>query len=134
MDDQVFRRFEWVISNKLARSSAPHYNEEEGDKSQRMDDVAIKFLVKNAIKNVISMNEFILTKEEMEKLREHKIGYLHLPVKDFTAPTIKQLHDAYESYASAKTTLVYCGYGYGRTGTVIVAFKLFEGQRYTHFD
>ncbi|CAG8605945.1 24698_t:CDS:1 [Dentiscutata erythropus] len=131
LDDQIFKRFKWEIRGKLARSSAPHYNEEEGDKSQKMDDDAIKFLVKNDIKNVISLNEFILNKEEIEKLREHNIDYLHLPVDDFTAPTIDQLREAYASYKQALTTLVYCGYGHGRTGTVIAAFSLI-GHRYTY--
>ncbi|RGB31989.1 hypothetical protein C1646_744092 [Rhizophagus diaphanus] len=129
----IFSRFEWVISNRLARSSAPHYTGH--DESQNMDDDAIQFLVDNGINNVISMNQIVLTDGVIEKLRKRGISYLNLPVEDFKAPTIKQLHDAYNSYLPAqRTTLVYCGYGHGRTGTVIAAIMLLSGNPLTRDD
>ncbi len=129
--DQIFKQFEWVIPDKLARSSAPHYDIKVGDKSQNMDDNAIKFLEKCKIKNVISLNEFRLPETAIMKLDSKKIKYLHLKVKDYDAPKIGQLRDAHKSYNKAQTTLVYCGFGHGRTGTAIAAFKLYEGKRYT---
>lgn len=115
LDDPVFRRFRWVVPRRLARSSAPHYT----DESQNMSDDAIQYLVDHGITNVTSLNQVPLTNDVIERLRERGITYLHLPVEDFTAPTIDQLCKAHASYVSAQTTLVYCGYGHGRTGTVI---------------
>lgn len=132
LDVPVFRRFRWVVPGRLARSSAPNYTDNDG--SQRMSDDAIQYLVDHGITNVISMNGIRLPNDVIEKLRTRGITYLHLPVVDYTAPTIDQLRQAYASYRSAQTTLVYCGYGNGRTGTVIAAFKLFENPRlrFTH--
>ncbi|CAG8636898.1 10717_t:CDS:2, partial [Funneliformis caledonium] len=129
--DPAFRRFEWVISNRLARSSTPHYTGNDG--SQNMDDDAIQYLVDHGINNVISLNQFRLTDDVIGRLKERGINYLHLPVADYTAPTIYQLRQAYDSYFPAqRTTLVYCGYGHGRTGTVIAAFMLLSGNQLTH--
>ncbi|RHZ80714.1 hypothetical protein Glove_132g52 [Diversispora epigaea] len=128
--DPIFQRFVWVIPNRLARSSAPHYT--GNDESQNMDDAAIEYLVNQGINNVISLNHFPLTDGGLQR---RSIKYLHLPVADFTAPTIYQLRQAYESYLPAqRTTLVYCRYGQGRTGTVISAFMLLSGNQLTHND
>ncbi|CAB4426389.1 unnamed protein product [Rhizophagus irregularis] len=129
----IFSRFEWVISKRLARSSAPHYTGR--DESQNMDNDAIQFLVDNGINNVISMNQISLTDDVIERMQERGISYLNLPVEDYTAPTIRQLREAYDSYLPAqRTTLVYCGYGHGRTGTVIAAFMLLSGNQLTRDD
>jgi protein-tyrosine phosphatase len=48
---------------------------------------------------------------------------------------LSKIHKAYESYLPAqKMTLVYCGYGHSRTGTVIAAFMLLAGNQLTRDD
>ena len=40
--NSVFRRFEWVIPSRLARSSAPYYDREDADES--INETSIEFL------------------------------------------------------------------------------------------
>ena len=54
--DPIFYNWVWVEDGKLARSSAPYYNENEGDKSQFMDDDAVEYLKKEGVTSVISLN------------------------------------------------------------------------------
>jgi protein tyrosine phosphatase len=138
-ESEVFRRFEWVVNGPgerpLARASAPNYDDGIGlDNTQSMDDAAVQFLVAHGITNVISMNGIELSDEEKKRLSAHSISYTHLPVVDFQAPTLSQLEQAQHSYTSHSSTLVYCGYGHGRTGTVISALQLYWGQDRTHGD
>ena len=136
------RRFNWVITETgwLARSSAPNYHDtvaaDNPDNTQNMDDTAVQFLVDNSITNVISMNAYELSDIERRRFSENNISYTHLPVVDFAAPTFAQLvraRQAYYSHISGRT-LVYCGYGHGRTGTVITALKLYMGVEQMHDD
>ncbi|KAI0248926.1 hypothetical protein BJV78DRAFT_737788 [Lactifluus subvellereus] len=114
-----FRRFEWVITESgwLARASAPNYDDTataDPDSTQNMDDNAVQFLVANG----------------------NNISYTHLSVVDFQAPTLDDLDQAQQAYTShiSGRTLVYCGYGHGRTGTVITALQLYMGRDRTHAD
>ena len=136
-----FRRFEWVITENgwLARSSAPNYDDNassDPDATQNMDDAAVQFLVDYGITHVISMNGYELSATEQRRLSDRNIAYTHLPVTDFHAPTLNQLDQAQQAYTShiSGRTLVYCGYGHGRTGTVITALQLYMGRPRTHAD
>jgi len=136
---QIFKRFKWVINGQLARSSAPNYKDGvkyDADKAQLMDDAAVQFLLLHKIKNVISMNQWELSPPEKQKLSNKGISYTHLGVQDFHAPTLSQLEQAQHSYTSHihTATLVYCGHGHGRTGTVISALQLYSGQDRTDGD
>jgi len=138
-EPEIFRRFLWVVNGPgerpLARSSAPNYNDDIGeDNTQSMDDAAVQFLVARGITNVISMNRVPLSDKEKKRLSDHGISYTHLPVPDFQPPSLSQLLDAQNSYTSHSSTLVYCGYGHGRTGTVISALQLYRGQDRTRGD
>ncbi|KAI0545482.1 hypothetical protein F4679DRAFT_561093 [Xylaria curta] len=129
-DDAGFYRFSWVTAHmpkddKLARSSAPHYNGE--DSSQMLDDKSIQFLQQEKIEHVISLNSEANNSAISKKLKDNKIAYTPLPVKDFTAPTEDQLKTGKEAYRKhRKGTLVWCGYGHGRTGTMITALQIYE--------
>ncbi|KAI0248924.1 hypothetical protein BJV78DRAFT_1284371 [Lactifluus subvellereus] len=136
-----FRRFEWVITESgwLARASAPNYDDTataDPDSTQNMDDNAVQFLVANGITNVISMNTYELSATEKQRLTDNNISYTHLSVVDFQAPTLDDLDQAQQAYTShiSGRTLVYCGYGHGRTGTVITALQLYMGRDRTHAD
>ncbi|OCL11074.1 hypothetical protein AOQ84DRAFT_387079 [Glonium stellatum] len=129
--DSPFRRFEWVIPNSLARSSAPYY--ENRDSDQRMDSVAVDILQARGIRHIISLNSLPLSQEEISRLNDANIRYSHFPVPDFTAPTIAQLQGIILAMQN-EPTLVYCGYGYGRTGTAISAILMSKDQKLTRFD
>ena len=64
-------------------------------------------------------------------LKQKNIKYIHLKVEDFYPPTKKQLIDGVKAIESNKKgyTLVYCGYGQGRTGTMITAWEILTKQK-----
>ncbi|KAL6305687.1 hypothetical protein BKA93DRAFT_824798 [Sparassis latifolia] len=112
--------------HKLYRASAPNYNEGEGDRSQKLTATAVKFLTDRGVDSIISFNQYPYKDDEKKLLDAAKISYLHLPVKDFTAPTLAQLKSAIIFFTGPKqhATLVHCGYGHGRTGTGVTALQL----------
>lgn len=57
---------------------------------------------------------------------------LHLPVRDFEAPSLEQIRAAVGAFrremdAGAKLVLVHCGGGFGRTGAVVACLYVREG-------
>ncbi|RPA94547.1 hypothetical protein L873DRAFT_1814049 [Choiromyces venosus 120613-1] len=132
LEDSVIRRFQWVVPNRLARSSAPYYDSEDSD--QNMNETSIKFLAKHGINRIISLNKIPLSVRERRKLNDARISYTHVEVPDFAAPTKSQFDQIRNAYAKGGVTLIYCGYGDGRTGMAISALQLFEGRELSHKD
>lgn len=53
-----------------------------------------------------------------------RIEFTHIPVEDYHSPTLDQMEQGYKAYTSfKKDTLVWCGFGHGRTGTMITALQ-----------
>jgi len=65
--NSVFRRFEWVIPSRLARSSAPYYDGEDADEA--INETSIEFLKNYKIKNIISLNSVELSPRQRGRLR-----------------------------------------------------------------
>ncbi|KAI0379299.1 hypothetical protein F5Y04DRAFT_131959 [Hypomontagnella monticulosa] len=128
-DAAGFYRFEWVKghipdSDRLARSSAPYYNGEDAD--QRLTDTSIKFLKENKIEHVISLNSFADDEDITNKLVSNGIVYTPLPVEDFHAPTLDDLSTGNKEYRKHRAgTLTWCGYGHGRTGTMVTGLQIY---------
>ena len=122
----VFRRFEWVIPGRLARSSAPYYNGEDAD--ENINETSIEFLHNYGIKNIISLNSVELPPRQRGWLRTAKISYSHIKAVECTAVTQEQFDQIWNAYDEAGVTIVYCGYGDGRTGMAISAIQLFQGR------
>ena len=122
----VFRRFEWVVPGRLARSSAPYYNGEDADES--INETSIEFLNNYRIKNIISLNSVELSPHQKGRLRKAKISYSHIKAVKCTAVTQEQFDQIWNAYDKAGVTIVYCGYGDGRTGMAISAIQLFQGR------
>jgi protein tyrosine phosphatase len=113
--------------HKLYRSSSPNY--QGYDESQTLTPTAVKFLTDNNIDSIISFNRQPYNAAEKGLLESANIKYIHLPVQDFTPPTIEQLMEAIAFFnnpelAPSSGTLVHCGYGMGRTGTAVTAMQL----------
>jgi len=124
--DSVFRRFEWVIPGRLARSSAPYYDGEDADEA--INQTSIEFLNNYEIKNIISLNSIELSPRQKGRLRAAKISYSHIKAVECTAVTQEQFDEIWNAYDEAGVTIVYCGYGDGRTGMAISAIQLFLGR------
>jgi protein-tyrosine phosphatase len=110
--------------HNLYRSSSPNYR--GYDESQTLTPTAVKFLKDNGTDSIISFNKHPYNDYEKELLDNEMIQYLHLPVQDFTAATVKQLENAIAFFNDPehRSTLVHCGYGKGRTGTAVTALQL----------
>ncbi|RDA85244.1 hypothetical protein CP532_2339 [Ophiocordyceps camponoti-leonardi (nom. inval.)] len=143
-DGPGFWRFEWVKDflhpgDRLARSSAPHYDCKDCD--QRLTTASIQFLRENKITHVISLNQEASSQSIRDDLLRNKIAYTALPTVDFQAPTLEDLTKAYDAFKKHRGgTLVWCGYGHGRTGTMISALQILSnhdmpsGRKISHWE
>jgi len=122
--NSVFRRFEWVIPGRLARSSAPYYDGEDAD--ENINETAIEFLHNHGINKIISLNSVELPPRQRGWLRTAKISYSHIKTVECAAVTQEQFDEIRNAYDKARVTIVYCGYGDGRTGMAISAIQLFQ--------
>ncbi|PHH79469.1 hypothetical protein CDD80_4696 [Ophiocordyceps camponoti-rufipedis] len=122
-----FSRFQRVTdklrpTDRLFRSSAPHYRSSEAD--QILTPASIKFLKDNSINQVIGVNSLPNMPRIRNTLAENDVAYVPLVVTDMQAPTLEGFMTAYKAFRSVEGTLVWCAYGYGRSGTVISALQI----------
>ncbi|TDL21207.1 phosphatases II [Rickenella mellea] len=125
-----WRRFREVTqylppSHRVFRSSAPNYM--GSDDTQRLTSDAVEFLKETDINTIMSFNRFPYSDAELATLSNAGITYRHFPVDDFTSPSLDQLRDAYEfmlDRPGGSGILIHCGYGHGRTGTVVTGLQL----------
>jgi atypical dual specificity phosphatase len=103
--------FSFVTPN-LAGCAHPRYPE------------AIDEIERQGCDAVVRLVEVPLSQEYIQELDRRKIQHFHIPVKDFTAPTIEQLTQFVEIVSNHKRTLVHCKGGMGRTGTFLAAYLI----------
>ncbi|HID24363.1 MAG TPA: hypothetical protein EYP14_18450, partial [Planctomycetaceae bacterium] len=77
---------------------------------------------------IVSLTESPLPKSLIE---EFGFEYHHVPVRDFTAPTLKQVDQLVRFITQrrerGKVVAVHCGAGLGRTGTVLSCYLVSRG-------
>ncbi|KJZ68267.1 hypothetical protein HIM_12345 [Hirsutella minnesotensis 3608] len=102
---------------------------------------SVAFLKSQGITHVIGVNSDAENEEIRSRLRQGGIDYTVLVVADLTSPTVGQLRQAYDAFRRHKTgTLVWCGYGHGRTGTAVSAIQILSetgrgsGYKFTDED
>lgn len=112
--------FTWVIHGLLAGGSAPESRED------------LRTVSRAGVRLIVNLRE-----------REHAhppdlltplgLRQLHLPVADWTAPTLPQTIEAIaaidESHAAGEGALVHCAWGVGRTGTLLACYLVSTGMR-----
>jgi atypical dual specificity phosphatase len=113
--------FSWVEASRVAGLPRPG--------SHRALDLDLEFLEQEGIDLVVSLTEEAL---DPAALKAHGLTGLHIPVRDFHAPTLEQL-DAYvaavETWnAAGQQVGTHCGAGKGRTGTFLAALLVARGR------
>jgi atypical dual specificity phosphatase len=115
------RRFSWVIDDQLAGMAHPGL----GDAAQASYD----YLDSRDVTLLVSLTEHL---PQATGLADRGIDHLHLPVVDYTAPTLEQLDDfvtltSAELWRGGRVT-VHCAGGRGRTGTFLAAWFVAGGM------
>src|SRR5262245_5636417 len=98
--------FSFIIQGKLAGMERP------GTHGKLRDD--LEFLRMKNVHAIVSLTESPLEKAFIE---EFGFKYLHLPIPDFTPPTLEQIEKFLRFYREVELhgqgTLVHCGAGMG---------------------
>lgn len=107
----------------LARSSAPYYHGSDSD--QKITDETIAFFKESGITHVISLNSQANAEDMKTALATAGIAYTPRPVEDFHTLTPEDFQQGWESFVQHRNgTLVWCGYGHGRTGTMVSGLQM----------
>ena len=112
--------FSWIVPGKLAAMPVPGQD--------RPLDQDAAFLEEEGIRVLVSLTE---EPPDREVLASRFIDQGHIPVQDFTAPTLEQMIAfvavVEDSVAAGKPVGVHCTAGLGRSGTMAAVFLVAEG-------
>ncbi len=113
--------FSWVEKDTLAAMARP------GRERDLEEDLA--WLQSAGIRILVSLTEEPVPEKVLEK---YGMEGLHLPVEDFTPPTLAQIDRFLEEVARARlegfALGIHCTAGKGRTGTMLAAYLVTRGR------
>lgn len=112
--------FSWIEEGQLAAMARPG--------RQRPLDEDLAFLQSAGVSILVSLTEESVSKEALAR---YGIVGLHLPVEDFTPPTLEQmdrfLKQVEEARVEGRAVGIHCTAGKGRTGTMLAAYLVTRG-------
>lgn len=117
----MLSNFSFVLEDELAGCAHP---ETFGD-----CDEALRELRECRIGAIVSLDEDGLP---LYLIADYGFQYLHLPVADFEAPSLKQVEEFVEFVARCKSegcpVVAHCRAGFGRTGTMLACYMVACGK------
>lgn len=92
----------------------------------RISEIGYTILKQAGISAVLNLSEEVADNETW--LQNHDMAYLHIPVKDYTAPTPEQLKVGVtwikKQVTAGRCVYVHCHGGIGRSATMVAAYLM----------
>lgn len=120
------RNFSWLIDGEVAGMARPYIPPFSPERPHSGD---VRILKEIGIGALVGLTEH---GPDSETMQSYKFQYLWVPIPDMSSPNMNELDQAVTFINKARNRsiplAVFCGAGYGRTGTILAAFLVSQGK------